>query len=131
MGFFRLGEPDIQHAVFKVGIHFFTLDRRGQPDGPLKRSVVAFAAVVVLFFYFIFAFFFAPDGEDVAGYIQIDILGFEPRQFRADGNFTVMEVECLAGCGFPTTVQINSQYFENVTAKDVPDILERLKSQGS
>ncbi len=48
-----------------------------------------------------------------------------------DGLFTIMEVECLAGCGFPTTVQINSRYFENVTAKDVPEILERLKSQGS
>jgi len=48
-----------------------------------------------------------------------------------DGLFTVMEVECLAGCGFPTTVQINSRYFENVTAKDVPEILEHLKSQGS
>jgi NADH:ubiquinone oxidoreductase subunit E len=26
-----------------------------------------------------------------------------------------MEVECLAACGFPTAVQINSRYFENVT----------------
>lgn len=61
----------------------------------------------------------------------LNATGTELGQTSADGNFTVMEVECLAGCGFPTTVQINSQYFENVTAKDVPDILERLKSQGS
>jgi NADH-quinone oxidoreductase E subunit len=47
-----------------------------------------------------------------------------------DGNFTVIEAECLAGCGFPTTVQINSRYYENVTPKDVPAILERLKAQG-
>ncbi|MBT8396262.1 MAG: NAD(P)H-dependent oxidoreductase subunit E [Gemmatimonadetes bacterium] len=47
-----------------------------------------------------------------------------------DGNFTVIEAECLAGCGFPTTVQINSRYYENVMPKDVPDILERLKAQG-
>jgi len=47
-----------------------------------------------------------------------------------DGNFTVIEAECLAACGFPTCVQINSRYYENVTPKDVPAILERLKAQG-
>jgi NADH:ubiquinone oxidoreductase subunit E len=39
-------------------------------------------------------------------------------------------VECLAGCGFPTCVQINSRYFENVTPEDVPAIVERLRSEG-
>ncbi len=47
----------------------------------------------------------------------------------ADGNFTVVEAECLAGCGFPTCVQINSEYFENVATKDVPQILEHLRNQ--
>jgi len=47
-----------------------------------------------------------------------------------DGNFTVIEAECLAACGFPTCVQINSRYFENVTPDQVPQICERLKSEG-
>jgi NADH dehydrogenase (ubiquinone) flavoprotein 2 len=47
-----------------------------------------------------------------------------------DGGFTVVEAECLAGCGFPTCVQINSRYFENVTPGDVPQIVERLKAEG-
>lgn len=47
-----------------------------------------------------------------------------------DGLFTVMEVECLGACGFPTVVQINHRYFENVGADDVPAILERLKTRG-
>jgi NADH-quinone oxidoreductase E subunit len=46
-----------------------------------------------------------------------------------DGEFTIVEAECLAACGFPTCVQINSRYFENVSSDDVPAILERLKSQ--
>lgn len=50
-------------------------------------------------------------------------------QTSLGGWFTVLEAECLAGCGFPTCVQINSRYFENVTAADVPRILERLKSE--
>ena len=47
-----------------------------------------------------------------------------------DGNFTIIEAECLAACGFPTCVQINSRYFENVTPAEVPKIIEHLKSQG-
>ena len=47
----------------------------------------------------------------------------------ADGNFTVVEAECLAACGFPTCVQINDRYFEDVSAGDVPDVLARLTSE--
>ena len=47
-----------------------------------------------------------------------------------DGGFTIIEAECLAGCGFPTCVQINSRYFENVTPTEVPKIIEHLKSEG-
>lgn len=44
-----------------------------------------------------------------------------------DGSFTVVEAECLAACGFPTCVQINSRYYENVTPADVPKLIEHLK----
>jgi NADH-quinone oxidoreductase E subunit len=46
-----------------------------------------------------------------------------------DGNFTTIEAECLAACGFPTCVQINSRYYENVTPAEVPRIIEHLKSK--
>lgn len=48
-------------------------------------------------------------------------------QTSADGNFTVIEVECLAACGFPVPVQINSRYYENVRPEDVPALLQRLR----
>jgi len=56
--------------------------------------------------------------------------GTELGETSEDGNFTVIEAECLAACGFAGAVQINSRYYENVTPKDVPDLLERLKAQG-
>jgi NADH:ubiquinone oxidoreductase subunit E len=56
--------------------------------------------------------------------------GTGPGETSADGAFTVIEAECLAGCGFPTCVQINSRYYENVGAEDVPRILEHLKERG-
>lgn len=60
----------------------------------------------------------------------LDETGTEMGETSADGAFTVVEAECLAGCGFPTCVQINSRYYENVGADDVPRILEHLKARG-
>jgi NADH-quinone oxidoreductase E subunit len=54
----------------------------------------------------------------------------EMGDISADGDFTVIEAECLAACGFPTCVQINSRYYENVSSADVPAILERLRERG-
>ncbi|NIQ54311.1 MAG: NADH-quinone oxidoreductase subunit NuoE, partial [Gammaproteobacteria bacterium] len=47
-----------------------------------------------------------------------------------DGEFTVIEAECLGACGFPTVVQVNDRYFENVEPEHVPDILDRLRTHG-
>lgn len=55
--------------------------------------------------------------------------GTERGEISEDGEFTVVEVECLAACGFATCVQINSRYYENVTVDDVPRILEHLRER--
>jgi NADH:ubiquinone oxidoreductase subunit E len=55
--------------------------------------------------------------------------GVEAGEISFDGAFTVIEAECLGACGFPTAVQINERYFENVTPQDVPRILERLRTE--
>lgn len=65
-------------------------------------------------------------GEEVLDAF-LEATGTEAGEVSADGNFTVMEVECLGACGFPTVVQINEKYYENVKPADVPAILERLK----
>ncbi len=56
--------------------------------------------------------------------------GTQPGEISKDGLFTVMEVECLGACGFPTPVQINEKYFENIRTEDVPAVLERLRQTG-
>ena len=67
-------------------------------------------------------------GDEVLGTF-LGEAGTELGETSGDGLFTVTEVECLAACGFPTAVQINSRYFENVTIEDVPRILERLRRE--
>ena len=43
-----------------------------------------------------------------------------------DGKYQVIEVECLGACGFPTPVQINDTYYENVTPEGVAGIVSGL-----
>jgi NADH-quinone oxidoreductase E subunit len=44
-----------------------------------------------------------------------------------DGRFTLSEVECLASCGTAPMMQVNDDYYENLTEKNVGEILDRLK----
>ncbi|MEO5510862.1 MAG: NAD(P)H-dependent oxidoreductase subunit E [Longimicrobiales bacterium] len=53
----------------------------------------------------------------------------ESGETTPDGHFTVIEAECLGACGFPTAIQINERYFENVTPDDVPAILQQLRGE--
>lgn len=68
-------------------------------------------------------------GADEVYEAFLDQLGTEPGEISLDGRFTVLEAECLGACGFPTAVQVNERYFENVTAADVPAIVEQLRSE--
>jgi NADH:ubiquinone oxidoreductase subunit E len=67
-------------------------------------------------------------GEDVLQAF-LEHTGTGMGEVSANGLFTVIEVECLGACGFPTVVQINERFFENVVAPDVPAILERLERE--
>jgi NADH:ubiquinone oxidoreductase subunit E len=55
--------------------------------------------------------------------------GTDAGELSSDGAFTVIEAECLGACGFPTAVQINERYYENVEVGDVPAIIERLRRE--
>jgi NADH-quinone oxidoreductase E subunit len=57
----------------------------------------------------------------------LDQIDTDSGEISEDGRFTVTAAECLGACGFPTVVQINERYFENVTPEAVPEILASLK----
>jgi len=44
-----------------------------------------------------------------------------------DGKFTLSEVECLASCGTAPVMQINDDYYENLSEEKIEKILEFLK----
>jgi NADH-quinone oxidoreductase E subunit len=53
-------------------------------------------------------------------------LGIELGQTTPDGRFTLSEVECLASCGTGPMMQVNDDYYENLTTEKVSAILEKL-----
>ena len=45
----------------------------------------------------------------------------------ADGKYTLSEVECLGSCGTAPMMQINDEYYENLTKEKIDHILLRSK----
>lgn len=54
-------------------------------------------------------------------------LGIKDGETSEDGKFTLMQVECLASCGTAPMMQINEDYYENLTEEKIDQILDRLE----
>ena len=54
-------------------------------------------------------------------------LGIQTGETTPDGKFTLSEVECLASCGTAPMVQINDDYYEDLSEAKVEEILKSLK----
>lgn len=63
--------------------------------------------------------------EEIRGAIE-QKLGIHAGETTADRKFTLTEVECLGACCNAPMVQINDDYFEDLTPEIMTDILGRL-----
>ena len=54
-------------------------------------------------------------------------LGIHVGETTKDGKVTLKTAECLASCGTAPMMQVDKEYFENLTAERVEQILERLQ----
>jgi len=54
-------------------------------------------------------------------------LGIKKGETTADKRFTLNAVECLGSCGTAPVMQINDDYYENLTEKKIDEILASLK----
>ena len=59
-------------------------------------------------------------------------LGVHCGETTTDGEFTLLEAECLAACGGGPMIQLNDEYFEHLTPEKLDAILEgaRRKKDG-
>jgi NADH:ubiquinone oxidoreductase subunit E len=44
-----------------------------------------------------------------------------------DGNWTIIEVECLGACGFATPVLVDDDFVESLTPDKVPALVARYR----
>lgn len=54
-------------------------------------------------------------------------LGIECGKTTPDGRFTLSEVECLASCGTAPMMQVNDDYYENLTEEKIDEILGKME----
>uniref|UniRef100_A0A0M3HXB1 NADH dehydrogenase [ubiquinone] flavoprotein 2, mitochondrial n=1 Tax=Ascaris lumbricoides TaxID=6252 RepID=A0A0M3HXB1_ASCLU len=55
-------------------------------------------------------------------------LGIKVGETTKDGLFTLMEVECLGACANAPMIQVNDDFYEDLTPSDMNDILSELKA---
>jgi len=53
-------------------------------------------------------------------------LGIDLEETTADGKFTMVEVECIAGCDRAPSMMINDVYHEPMDRQKLDDLLDRL-----
>ncbi|MEO8190155.1 MAG: NADH-quinone oxidoreductase subunit NuoE [Acidobacteriota bacterium] len=56
-------------------------------------------------------------------------LGIGLEETTADGKFTLVEVECIAGCDKAPSIMVNDTYVEPVDGKKMDELIERLSSE--
>ena len=57
-----------------------------------------------------------------------DHLGIANGETTKDGLFTLLEVECLGACANAPMVQLNDDFYENLTAESTVELLEACKA---
>jgi NADH-quinone oxidoreductase subunit E len=58
-------------------------------------------------------------------------LGIHTGQTTSDGKVTLRFAECLASCGTAPMMQVDKDYYENLTTDKVDQILSKLQGQSS
>lgn len=53
-------------------------------------------------------------------------LGIGVEETTTDGKFTLVEVECIAGCDRAPSMMVNDKYYEPMDAKSLDALLDRL-----
>jgi NADH-quinone oxidoreductase E subunit len=66
--------------------------------------------------------------DSLIGYLE-EKLGIRKGETTPDNLFTLVSVECLGSCATAPMMQINNDYYENLTRESVNKILEELRAQ--
>ena len=68
-------------------------------------------------------------GEEILNHCS-KRLGIGHKQTTPDGLFSLEEVECLGACCGAPAMQVNYEYYEDLTPEKIDKLIEQLKSDG-
>jgi NADH-quinone oxidoreductase subunit E len=57
-------------------------------------------------------------------------LGIGHKQTTSDGKFSLEEVECLGACCGAPAMQVNYDFYENLTQEKIDALIEKLRKNG-
>ena len=66
------------------------------------------------------------DAEEIVDHLT-QKLGVKLGETTEDNKYTLLEVECLGSCGTSPVIQINDDYYEELTPQKVDQILDSLE----
>lgn len=66
--------------------------------------------------------------DSLIGYLE-EKLGIRKGETTKDNLFTLISVECLGSCATAPMMQINNDFYENLTREKVDSILQELKAR--
>ena len=107
----RAGVPTIE--VVEV-ISYYSMLRR-QPAGKYHLQVCTNVSCMLR------------GGEEILAHCQKK-LGIGHKQTTPDGKFSLEEVECLGACCGAPAMQVNYDFYENLTPEKLDALLEKLKN---
>jgi NADH-quinone oxidoreductase subunit E len=107
----RLGVPTVE--VDEVITYYSMLRRR--PAGKYHLQVCTNISCMLR------------GGQEILEHCQKK-LGIGHKQTTPDGVFSLEEVECLGACCGAPAMQVNYDYYENLTPEKVDALLEKLKN---
>lgn len=107
----RLGDPISLAQVYGVAT-FYTLYNK-KPVGKYHIQICGTSSCYL-------------QGNDRIEKHLCDRLGIHLGQTTPDQKFTLEEVECLGACGYAPMVQINDDFYEQLTPEKVDQILSGL-----
>ncbi|MBN1571917.1 MAG: NADH-quinone oxidoreductase subunit NuoE [Deltaproteobacteria bacterium] len=67
-------------------------------------------------------------GEEIFGHLKKKF-GIKSGETTGDGLFSILEVECLGNCGNAPVMQVNEDFYENLTIEAVDEIIDSLKKK--
>jgi NADH-quinone oxidoreductase subunit E len=69
-------------------------------------------------------------GEEIFNHCR-ERLGVGHRETTADGLFSLEEVECLGACCGAPAMQVNYDFYENLTPQKIDELIQELRKDGS